>query len=301
MHAVGAARSAGDARTHEALVSAGQGGTWTVLDLSEPCTRTARELRFDVDPELAEATAATWLGRMVNEYRSGVVFERTAELLARAGQPEHVVEECRSFAAEERRHGVLCGAVVLRAGGVARAAVEAEEPYPLHADTTPQVAVVRNLIAISCMAETVAVALIGEERERMPDGPLRELLTGIWADEVGHARFGWRTVAAMLPTLDQASREAVSAYLPIAFEHLERHELAHLPLAARARSGGEVYGLCSGEEARELFYATVEQAVVAGLEALGLPARRAWEERHLYAFVPSRVAPSTTLRTASPS
>lgn len=285
-------------------MSAGSDRAVAVLDLSEPCERAARDLRLDVDPAFARATAETWLGRMVNEHRSGAVFERTADLLARAGEPEDVVEECRSFAAEERRHGVSCGAVVLRAGGVARALVEAEEPYPLHADTSPRVAVVRNLIAISCMAETVAVALIGEERERMPDGPLRELLTGIWADEVGHARFGWRTVAAMLPTLDEASREAVSAYLPVAFEHLERHELAHLPVAARPRAGGEVYGLCSGEEARELFYATVEQAVVAGLEALGLPARRAWERRHAYASVPSRAAPPTALgalETRSPS
>jgi hypothetical protein len=269
-----------------------------VLDLHEPCERAARELRLDVDPAFADATAATWLGRMVNEYRSGTVFERTAELLERAGQPEQVVAECRSFAAEERRHGVMCGAVVLRAGGVARAPIEAEEPYPLHADTSPQVAVVRNLIAISCMAETVAVALIGEERERMPEGPLRELLTGIWADEVGHARFGWRTVTAILATLDEASREAVSAYLPVAFEHLERHELAHLPLDARARAGGEAYGLCSGEEARELFYATVEHAVVAGLEALGLPARRAWEARHAYAIAP-RASVGASTREAS--
>ncbi len=297
MHTVGPAYAARHARASEVLVSAAR--TSVVLDLSAPCARVANDLAVNIEPAFANATAATWLGRMINEHRSGEVFEHTADLLARAGLPAEVVAECRSFAAEERRHGVLCGAVVMRAGGEAKARVEAEEPYPVHADTTPQVAVVRNLIAISCMAETVAVALIGEERELMPEGPLRELLTGIWADEVGHARFGWRTVAAMLPTLDQKSREAVAAYLPVAFEHLERHELAHLPLDARARAGGEPYGLCSGKEARELFYATVEQAVVAGLEALGLPARRAWEDRRAYAFVPPVQAAPTPLEARS--
>jgi hypothetical protein len=119
----------------------------------------------------------------------------------------------------------------------------------------------------------------------MPEGPLRELLTRIWADEIGHARFGWRTVAALLPELDADEREAVHAYLPVAFEHLERHELAHLPVAFRAPPGGDEVGLCSGLEARELFYATVEHAVVSGLEAIGLPAAEAWRRRA--AFAPS--------------
>ncbi len=270
-----------------------------VLDLSTPCAPVAAALDLEVPPDFAAATRATWLGRMVNEYRSGTVFEHTAAGLARAGCSPEVVAECRSFAEEERRHGVLCGAVVLRAGGEARVPIEADEPFPEHTDTTPRAAAVRNLIAISCLAETVAVALIGDERERMPEGPLRELLTGIWADEVGHARFGWRTVALLLPTLDADEREAVIAYLPVAFEHLERHELEHLPETAHASPDSEKYGLCSGQGARELFYATVDRAVVAGLEALGLPARRAWERRAAPKVQAARA--TTTWRKAAPA
>jgi hypothetical protein len=241
-----------------------------VLDLSVPCARVAESLGVVVPAELAPATRTTWLGRMVNEYRSGAVFEHTAKVLARAGCSTDVVDTCLGFATEERHHGVLCGAVVLRAGGEARAVVGPDEPFPEHADTTARAAAVRNLVSISCMAETVAVALVGDERERMPEGPLRELLTRIWADEIGHARFGWRTVAALLPELDADEREAVHAYLPVAF---------------RAPPGGDEVGLCSGLEARELFYATVEHAVVSGLEAIGLPAAEAWRRRA--AFAPS--------------
>jgi len=288
MHSLGSAGSSLHAR--EARVSGTVGPR--ELDLSSPCARVAASLDLEVPRDFAAATRATWLGRMVNEYRSGTVFEHTADGLARAGCSTEIVDECRGFAEEERRHGVLCGAVVVRAGGEARVSIGANEPFPEHADTTPRAAAVRNLISISCMAETVAVALIGDERERMPEGPLRELLTGIWADEVGHARFGWRTVADLLPTLDADEREAVVAYLPVAFEHLERHELSHLPEGIQASREGEKYGLCSGVEARELFYATVDRAVVAGLEALGLPAHRAWEARK---ESPRREAASTTL------
>jgi hypothetical protein len=91
----------------------------------------------------------------------------------------------------------------------------------------------------------------------------------------------------------------VIAYLPVAFEHLERHELEHLPETAHASPDSEKYGLCSGQGARELFYATVDRAVVAGLEALGLPARRAWERRAAPKVQAARA--TTTWRKAAPA
>jgi hypothetical protein len=130
------------------------------------------------------------------------------------------------------------------------------------------------------MSETVAVALIGAEWHVMPDGPLRELLTRIWADEVGHARFGWGVVKKHVPTLPLDVRERLGSYLEVAFAHVEAHELSHLPLhRARVPEGGEAFGLCSGYEARELFYDTLEQVVVPELTKVGLAARRAWMSR----------------------
>jgi hypothetical protein len=36
------------------------------------------------------------------------------------------------------------------------------------------------------------------------------------------------------------------------------------------------YGLCSGPDARVLFFDTALQVIVPGIEAHGIPARRAW-------------------------
>ncbi|HRH01074.1 MAG TPA: hypothetical protein PLR99_32770, partial [Polyangiaceae bacterium] len=82
----------------------------------------------------------------------------------------------------------------------------------------------------------------------------------------------------LVPALPPAERGRLERYLAVALAHLERHELAHLPLAA-TRPGGDALGLCSGAEARALFYATVECAIVPGLERLGLGAAAAWERR----------------------
>jgi hypothetical protein len=269
VHAVGTAPAAGVSRSDPRVI----------LDLHESASAARIPLqRPSVD--VYGAAIHTWLGRMVNEYQSAEVFEVVADQLARAGVDAARVAEVRAFAAEERQHGVLCGAVVASLGGQARVEVTPPPEVPLHVDAGPLEAALRNLLSVSCLSETVAVALIGAEREDMPEGPLRELLTGIWADECGHAHTGWKLVAELLPD-DLVIRERLGEYLEIALGHLEQHELAHLPVEASWPPGAEAWGLCSGASARVLFFETVEQVIVPGLERLGLPGERAWANRRL--------------------
>jgi hypothetical protein len=229
-------------------------------------------------PHLREAAIATWRGRMINEHSSARVFDGLAAQFAKAGVDD-VVAEVKGFASEERRHGVMCGAVVEALGGEARAEVADGDPYPEHADADgPLEAALRNMLSICCLSETVAVSLIGAERLEMPQGELRELLTKIYADEVGHSRFGWRTLGRLAPAIDPAMKERLGDYLEVAFEHLVDHELAHLPVSSQPPAEGVVLGLCSGSDARRLFFDTVEHVIVPGLETHGIPAKRAWSK-----------------------
>jgi hypothetical protein len=227
-------------------------------------------------PHLRAMAINTWRGRMINEHSSARVFDGLAVQFEAAGIHD-VVEEVRGFAAEERRHGVLCGAVVEALGGEARAEVPEGDEFPAHEDAeTALEAALRNMLSICCLSETVAVSLIGAERIEMPAGELRDLLTKIYADEVGHSRFGWRTLGRLAPILDDATKERLGDYLEVAFPHLVEHELAHLPLASQPPPEGVAYGLCSGSDARALFMDTVHAVIIPGLEAHGIPARRAW-------------------------
>jgi hypothetical protein len=252
-----------------------------VLDLRADVAPFVPDLGMLEDLEhLREPAMKTWAARMVNEYRSSFVFDALAKDLAEAGFSDDEVRQCEGFADEERRHGVLCASVCVALGGEARAEVPDAPAYPRHEDTSPREAVLQNLLSISCMSETVAVALIGAERLEMPDGPLRDLLTGIWADEVGHARFGWGVVARAVKDLDAPARARLGAFLAMAFAHVETHELAHLPAEAAPPPEGVRLGLCSGGDARTLFYDTITTVVIPRLEVLGLPAKRAWALRH---------------------
>jgi len=248
-------------------------GVCDVPPSADPSTLDLRELsrsvapRIDAPAHLRDAAIATWHARMINEYASSRVFEALARQLD-ACQLEEEADEVSQFAVEERRHGVLCGAVVEALGGEARGGLFDAPPFPEHRDASPRAALLRNVISICCMSETVAVALIGAERLEMPEpNELRALLTRIWADEIGHARFGWRLLEKLSPSLTEAERDAVRAYLPIAFAHLEAHELAHLP-ARGAPPGGESLGLCSGLDARALLRETIDEVIAPRIQML---------------------------------
>jgi hypothetical protein len=248
-----------------------------VLDLRAA----AREHRPQLPPlpELRVAAIATWRGRMVNEHQSSAVFGALAKQAAQLGLTPKLVNELFEFEREEQKHGVLCGGVVEALGGEARADVTTPRALPTHADTAPLEAFLRNVLSVSCLSETIAVALIGAERLEMPDGALRDVLSEIWADEVGHARFGWRIAQELMPELDAAARRRLCSYLRVALRHLERHELAHLPTGSAPPAEGVALGLCSGADARVLFYRTVSDAILPSLENLGLCAHEAWAGR----------------------
>lgn len=249
------------------------------LDLSGAGERTGFRLGSDELADLDErarlSAIATWRGRMLNEHASARVFTALTGQLRRAG----LVAQARAAATmttDELRHAELCAAVVEALGGAARAEIPSLPPVPEHADADPLEAVLRNVLSISCLAETVAVALIDAERRSAGPPALARLLAQIVADEVGHARAGWRLLEQLAPRLRPGLRARLGDYLVLAFAHLVEHELAHLPARAAPSRAAEAVGVCDGHGARRLLFATIETVIVPGLQAHGLDAVGAW-------------------------
>ena len=209
----------------------------------------------------------TWRGRMVNETVSSRVFEQLAAQMDDAGFDADTVAQWRGFADEERRHGRLCASVVVALGAEPARDVPALPDVPEHAHLSARARVLCNVLSVSALSETVAVALIEAERLAMPEGPLRTLLTEILADEVGHARAGWRLLARELQR-DPSLARALVDYAPIALDALVEHELAHLPEDGDVPPDGARYGLCAGDEARALLFDTIAQVIRPGLDQL---------------------------------
>jgi hypothetical protein len=162
-------------------------------------------------------------------------------------------------------------------GGEAVAELPALPDVPEHADAGPLEGLLRNIISVSCLSETVAVALIRAEEQEVAPPEMVDTLRRILADEVRHARFGWKVVRALCPTLPDEVRERLDEYLVTALHHLREHELRHLPTSPLPSAEAEAYGVCDGRDARSLFLECVESVILPGLEQAGLRAREAWE------------------------
>lgn len=288
---------------------AAAGSRPTLLDLREAARAVGLRLEAEEASDGArEAAVATWRARMENEHGSSRVFVALAAQLEAAGFAD-AAAEAAAFAAEEIAHGARCGAVVEALGGAAVGSAAAPEVFPLHLDAaSPREAALRNVLSIACLSETVAVALIGAERAAMPRGPLHDLLTSIWADEIGHARFGWRLLDAVASSLTPEERDGLERYLEVAIGHLVEHELKHLPAGFEPPAGGESLGLCSGREAQQLFAATLDRVIIPALAQRGLRSRaprsrsrrrRSGALRPQHEAVPSRRAGSGRGRASS--
>lgn len=263
----------------------------TVVDLRSAAQRLAPPLLSEaLRADLIDHALVAWSGRMRNEHGSARVFSALAEQLDRAGIAG--AAECRGFAEEERRHGLFCGGVVEALGGQA---IFLERPcdYPWHEDASPLEAVARNVLSICCMSETVAVSLIGAERLAMSPGPLRDLLETILADEIGHARFGWKLIAEIAARLSIQERARIDRYLAVAFADLERHQLENISTEHSPGGLAAELGICDGPDMRALYYATVEDVIVPRLEEHGFRAREAWKARDWILRPPS--PPSSTV------
>ncbi len=236
--------------------------------------------RLEDTPELRAtdraSAIATWKGRMVNEHISARVFAGLLPQLMAADVSAERQAEVAAMITEELRHAVLCASVVEALGGEAVAELPALPPVPAHEDATPLEAVLRNVLSICCLSETVAVALIDAERRATGPAALQSLLTTIVADEVGHSRFGWTLLDELAHRIDPGLRERLDDYLVVALEHLHTHELSHLPPRAAPSEAAEAIGVCDGLEARGLFFDTVETAILPGLELRGFRARECW-------------------------
>ena len=231
----------------------------------------------DLSPGERAAALVNWRDRMVSEHVSSRVFAGFYDKLLRAGVPSRHLDLARAAMDEERSHAVLCARALAALGGEARAPLP--DPLPRiaqHDDADPIEAVLRDAISIGACSETVAVALVGAERDQAATPDLHGLLDRILADEVGHARLGWKLLDELLPAMDDRARRRLSAYLVAVFDHQIRFHSPFLAMEAATDRGVSV-GAADGPANWRCFVATMTTVTVPGLAQRGLFAQRAWD------------------------
>ncbi len=253
----------------------------SALDLRRRSVRDRRDLGLDgvdLDAEERGRAVSSWRGRMVSEYVSARVFAALVPQAMRASLPHRSVRDLTRMATEEISHAELCADVLVNLDAEPLAPMPTDLPdVPEHRDADPLEALLRNVIAVGCCSETVAVALVGAERELAATPALADLLRTILRDEVGHARFGWRLLEQTAGALSAAQRRRLSFHLVTIF----RHQLAtytplrDLPAASDQASS---VGVMDGPRSFHLVAETLAKVTVPGLARHGLEADRALRE-----------------------
>ncbi len=242
------------------------------------------------DPRAVTAVREAWTSRMGAEHRSTAVFGALALQLIEANASLDAKVVMLRMAQDELRHTETCGVVVAALGGDASCLVDVEvAPLATHRGCTVEERALRNVIYTTCLSEMIAIARLVDEVETTRDPFLRDAARRLLADEVLHGQFGFHYLEAWRPWLAE-HREVLASlerYLQHAFSTLEA-ALAMRGIAERPLSDDELaLGLQPRARGRQIFYETIEHAVVPGLERFELDASRAWRERRDLTAAPS--------------
>jgi rubrerythrin len=243
--------------------------------------------RFDrslYSPEAVAAVAAQWRFRMAFEHRSSMVFSQLAQQLYEANASLDAKIVMLRMASDELRHTGTCAEVIealAPEAGPATVEVDLEvQPLARHGNATPEERALRNVIYTTCLSEMVACARFVATLDRTDDPFLRDAMRRLLADEVLHGQFGFHYLGANQDWLAAHGevRASIERYLVHAFAVIEE-ELAPKPPFAELSDEAKALGADDFALAREVFYGTMEGAIVPGLEQQGLAAAASWKAR----------------------
>jgi hypothetical protein len=244
------------------------------------------DVTFDassVPARVLAALRASWRERAIMEYRSTTLFAAIANQLVIAGEPPETTAVMLRMAQDEARHGARCLAVVRALGGDASLPTElGVEPLAEHEGTTPRERVLRNVLYTTCLSEMVAIAQFVDTLEHTREPYFHEQLRQLLADEILHGQFGFHYLDSIRPWLVDHPQvvESTAEYLQFAFGVLEAALAPPLPAQLPELPDDALrVGLSDPRRRRDVFYATIEEAIVPGLERFGIAAARAWTSR----------------------
>jgi len=244
------------------------------------------EVTFDAgafDPAAVSRAREMWRVRMRAEHESVPVFLALGREVVEANATLDVQAVVLRMAADEVRHAQICGEAVEALGGAPSCEVSPAAPPPSSPSCGPEERALRSVIFGCCMVEVINTANLVDIHDTMTEPYLREATRRLLADEVLHGAFGYHYLDAWAPWLEARPevRRSIGRYLRRAFASLEQIR-SGVGAPQRTLTADEIaLGLPDPRRLPEVFYQTVEAAIVPGLERFGLDAAAAFRARSL--------------------
>ena len=208
-----------------------------------------------------------WSIRARAECEAAARFDRLADRLGATGAAPIVVTMATEAADDERRHAELCRTAVEVFGGQITldfAVTPAELTGP---DASPIRRALHEVVAMSCITETLSAALLGEMLDQAEHPVVRSTVHSILRDEIRHSRLGWAHLAGGISEEDQAW---LSAALPGMLAGTVSDELYLPPEADDSSKWTTGVGGLPRATRRAIIEGATRQVVLPGLERFGV-------------------------------
>jgi hypothetical protein len=220
------------------------------------------------DGSARSLAARVWSFRLGSELESAQRFGALAPLLRAAGASAGVVGMAEEAVVDELRHADLCRQLVCHFGAAPPPEPEITLRWTAPADVEGPERLVYEIVALSCVTETLSTVLLGELVTRATDPVCKQAMHSILRDEVNHSRLGWAFLAEQQ---SRVLRDCVGPHLPAMLEATLGDDLF--------RSGGapdprlaELAGMGSLERPDRLRIVreALERVIFPGLELYGI-------------------------------
>ena len=237
-----------------------------MLDSALPVT-TAWDVVSDAQSalplELRKAAAWEWRCRHHFERDAMARFARLCDSLRSEGANDQVVAMACKAAKEEERHAELCRDLVRYLGAVAPENFVAAGAKVAPPDLSAREQLLYEVVAMSCVTETLSCALLGALVERAKDQHIKHTMQSILRDEIGHSRLGWAYLA------DQATHgphNFIADHLPAMLAGTISDELFDEREAHPLEEALNELGALSRKERLSIFEESMNAIVFPGLD-----------------------------------
>jgi bacterioferritin (cytochrome b1) len=225
-----------------------------------------------VSPEGADSARAlacrAWQYRHATELEASERFRALAPRLRAHDLSTLVADMAEASADDELRHAKLCHELIEHLGGEPSAA-----PPPSVSQLAPPGVVGRErvlyeVIALSCVTETLSTALLAELVARASDPVCRRAMHEILRDEVKHSRLGW---ALLAEESARGARDGVGRHLPQMLRDTLGGDFfgTDAPLDPRANELSGL-GFLPRPERQRIVHETLDAVIFPGLERFGI-------------------------------
>jgi hypothetical protein len=243
----------------------------------------AKTSRRAARPPASARVREEWRARIAAEYGSAAITQHLVLWLIQIGASPDVIDAGLRIVEDELVHSRMSHEVYVDAGGteppmIDRATLELARRahLPLEQD------VLRVVVRVFCLGETVAVPLFSHLRAECTVASARAALDRILKDEVRHRDFGWMALDWLLTTpIAPAIPAILDADLPAMFAELERSYGTGNPASGEvdAPAADRAWGLAAPHDYADILHRTFTRDYQPRFAARGIDATPAWAAR----------------------